>query len=359
MAASGAPARDSATLRDIESEVMRKIPIAPRAVLIAGTLAAVLFPCLAMQAAQPTRRRTLNYDAKQRSWAEQPPPSPGTPAGDLREIRLMIQDQAYRKARRAIKKFVKNHGQDSSLYPDVLLARADALIAQRSFKKAHRLLQSFLNEFGGGRLTDEALRLQFIMAEDFLAGAKRKFLGLRVLSGQELAYEILDQIATDYPESRMAELALKTKADHLFGKGEHALAELDYARLLEGFPQSQYLQYGMRRTADAALASYRGVDYDESALIEAEERYKDYQSRFATSAKRENVGLVLDSIQENKAEKEFSIGAYYDRTKHLSSAVFYYQSTVAQWPGTSAAFRATRRLQLLGSTLPAESATGG
>lgn len=339
---------------------MRQAPrVRLRLWLAIGAIATIAPHGIAPAVAQPTRQRTLHYNAEQKVWVEQPAPPLGTPAGDLRHIRAMIGDEHYRQARRAIKKFIKQHGTDSELYPDALLARADALVAERKLKKAHALLQRFLNEFGGGRLTDEALRLEFVIAESYLAGAKRKFLGLRILSGEELGYTILDQITTDYPGSRMAELALKTKADHLFQEGDHALAELDYARLLEEFPRTQYVRFALRRTADAALASFRGVEYDEAALIEAEERYRDYRSRFATSARQENVDLILNSIEENKAEKEFSIAAYYDRTGHLSSAAFYYQSTLAQWPDTGAAVRAKRRLELLGAFRQASSSSNG
>ena len=85
----------------------------------------------------------------------------------------------------------------------------------------------------------------------------------------------MDEISVDHSDSRLAELAIKTKADHMFRKGDHLMAELEYARLIREHPQSRYHQFALRRGAEAALASYGGVDYDEAALIEAEERYRE------------------------------------------------------------------------------------
>ncbi|MBU0717498.1 MAG: outer membrane protein assembly factor BamD, partial [Planctomycetes bacterium] len=161
------------------------------------------------------------------------------------------------------------------------------------------------------------------------------------------AYRILDDISLNYPDERCAELAVKTKADHLFKEGEYDLAELEYARLLHDFPASRYCQYALRRSAEATLASFAGIDFDDAALIEAEERYRDYQASYRAAAESEGVSLILAEIRERQASKKFSVGRYYERTGYLSSAVFYYRSTVKDWPDTVAATKAKARLALL------------
>ncbi|MGB2986222.1 MAG: outer membrane protein assembly factor BamD [Phycisphaerae bacterium] len=299
--------------------------------------------------AQQPRTRTLTYDADRKEWVEQPPPSPGTPEGDLHAIRVLIKDADYRKALTAIKKFVKRHGESDSLYPEVLIAKAEALIGRLEYYTAHVTLQAFLGEFAGVPLTSDALRMEFNIAEAFLSGVRRKVWGIRWLSGEDIALRILDEISADYPDSRLAELAIKTKADYLFKAGDHALAELEYTHLLRDHPQSRYHQYALRRSAEGALASFGGVDYDEAALIEAEERYRDYQLRYPDQADRDGVGLILDGIRELRAEKDFLIGAYYERTDHWSTAIYYYRMVRENWPDTIAATKAASRLELLGA----------
>ena len=306
--------------------------------------------------ADQPRTRTLTYDPEKKEWVELPPPPPGTPEGDLHVIRVQIKEGKYRRALKGVKRFVKTYGKSDPSYPGAMIAKAEALIGRRHYYKAHLVLQEFLSEFGGIALTSEALRLEFVVAETFLTGVKRKWLGMRFLSGQDLAYRILDEISVDYPDDRLAEPAIKTKADHAFREGDHVSAELEYARLIKEYPQSRYHRLALRRSAEAALASYGGVDYDEAALIEAEERYRDYRRHYPGAADREGVGLLLASIREQRAEKEFSIGAYYERTDHLSSAIFYYRAVVDNWPDTIGARKATSRLELLGAGEPVASA---
>ncbi len=295
--------------------------------------------------AGPHRARTLQMDDKGQ-WVEKSTPLPGTPAGDMHTIQQQLRDKTPRKALAAIKTFIKKYSQSHPLYPRAMIANAEALIGLHRYGKAHELLQQFLNQYSGSQLTDEALRLEFLVAEAYLSGTKRKLFGLKLLSGTDAAEQILDTIAIDYPESRYAEYAVKTKADHLFNQGEYLLAELEYSQLVKDFPHGQYHELALRRSAEAALAGFRGIEYDDAALIEAKERYRDFQIRYPLPAQRDHVDRILDGVERKRAEKEFSIGQYYESIDHIASAVFYYRSVITNWPDTLAADNARTRLNL-------------
>jgi len=328
----------------IRGSPMRRTTHGPwRAVTVVLAIAAV-----SPTQAQQSRTHTLTYEKDTRKWTEVAPPRPGTSEGDLYLIRESISDQAFGRALSQVKAFVKAHGTEDPLYPDVLVAQAEAQIGRRDFVVARETLQSFLSQFTGTAATSDAVRLEFIIAESFLDGAKRKLWGVPLLSGEDLALQILGEISADFPDDHYAELALKTKADYLFKTGEHALAELEYNRLIREYPRSRYHEYAARRAAEAALASFAGVQYDDSALVEAAERFEEYRAAYPAQADREGVALVLDSVREMRADKEYLIGEYYERTEHLSSAVFYYKLVRKDWPDSVAAAKATRRLELLG-----------
>jgi outer membrane protein assembly factor BamD (BamD/ComL family) len=70
--------------------------------------------------------------------------------------------------------------------------------------------------------------------------------------------------------------------------------------------------------------------------------------RYPGAADRDDVRNVCDTIRAMRAEKDYSIGAYYERTGHLSSAIYYYKSVCTSWPGTIASAKAASRLELLG-----------
>lgn len=311
--------------------------------MVIPSLAAIESAC-----ADEPRLRTLKHDAQSGDWVEVPPPASGTPEADIHSIRQLMTDGSLRKALGRVRRFIKLRGAEEPLYPTALLLEADILVAQREYSAAEKVLTRFFNEFSGISQTTDALRTKFVIAEAYLAGAKRRVWGVFFLSGEDEALQMLDEISSDYPNELVAELAIKTKADHFYRTGEHELAEIEYARLLRDYPRSRYHQYSLRRAAESALASFAGVEYDDAPLVEAGQRFGDYRMRYADAADREGIGLVLSTIRETRAEKLFRIGAYYERTNHLGSAIYYYRAAMEQYPQTRAEADARNRLDLLG-----------
>ena len=309
-------------------------------------------------AADPdTSGYTFEFDTQTEEWTRLEPLPRGTPGGDLQQVKKLLDQGDTTRARREIKRWFKQYDDQEAWRPEALIARARVERAIDHYQVAHETLQEFLATYPASPLDDEVLHLEFTIAETFLGGTKRKLLGIRMLSGEEIALGILDDISLNYPESSYAELALKTKADYFYNRGEFLLAEMEYSRLAESFPRSRYLRYSLRKSADAALESFSGIEFDAAGLIEADERYREYLRRFPNDPQRGEITVLRERIYSSRADKEFEIGRYHERAHQLQAAAFYYSSTVETWPGSIAATRAERRLQELdfGSVAASES----
>ncbi len=294
------------------------------------------------------RAERLRFDPERGTWQELAKLEAGTAAGDLAIARASFAAEEYAGARKAINRWLKDYGTGSELYPQVVLLRARVDKAHRDYYLAYGRLTELLDEYGGTATASEAAVEMFNVAEVFLSGVRRKFWGMRLLRATDLGLDILDDLAVRFPETELAEQAIKTKADYFFARGDFGLAELEYSRLAQSFPRSRYRRYAMRRSADSALASFGGMRFDDAPLVEAEERYRDYAAQYRGLAEQEQVGLILEDIQERRAAKEFDIGAYYDKTHQHDAATFYYRSTIKYWPDTIASRKALGALQLVG-----------
>ncbi len=290
------------------------------------------------------RAERLRLDADRADWVTLPKPEPGTPAGDLALARLDFTNGNYKKARKRMLAWEKTYGDDSEYTPEALLLLAQTEKAKRHYYQAQQLLDRVVNDYRGSSVVPDALVEMFNIAEVYLSGVRRKFWGMRLLSTRETALDILDRIASEFPDSDLAELAIKTKGDYFFRRGEFALAGLEYDHLLKQFPASRYGRYAMRRSADASLASFAGVRFDAAPLIEAEDRYRLYARSYPNEAERGGVGLILQDIREKRAAKDLRTGDYYRKTGHGNAADFYYHLVVADWSGTIAAAKAARML---------------
>ena len=282
----------------------------------------------------------LRYDARTGEWVELPRLEPGTDRGDLAAARAQMAGAEYRQAHRSIKRWLKDYGGTSELYPEAILLRGQIEKARRNYYRSQEVLTELSQDYAGTAEAEEALFEILNVSEVFLSGVRRKLWGMRILSGTDLALDLLDSITVQAPKSSLAEQAVKTKADFYFNQGDFALSEFEYSRLIQMFPKSRYVRYAMRRSADAALASFAGTQFDDAPLIEAQERYRQYAQQYRGLADQDQVGLILADINEKRGLKEFEIGEYYERTDHPKAAAFYYRSTMSNWPDTIAADKA-------------------
>lgn len=299
------------------------------------------------------RTRTVARDPATGEWVDATPADAGTPEGDLRLAREALVHRDYSRTLRLVAEWERAYGKTHELHPAAILVRTQAMIGQRRYEAARKILARFVDEYDGTSYVHEALRQEFIIAEAFLGGAKRPFLWLPILPAEDMGLRILDDLSTGFPDDAHAEAAVKTKADYFFRTGEHPLAEMEYARLLDEHPNGRYHAFALRRAADAAQASYAGVEYDEAPLIEAQQRYEEYAQRYPAEASAGGVGGIIEKIQQDRADKELSFGRYYERTRHPRTAIYYYELVLKDWPDSVAAQKAKERLAILGA--PVES----
>ncbi|UCG33747.1 MAG: outer membrane protein assembly factor BamD [Phycisphaerales bacterium] len=321
---------------------------------MASVLAAALlgvglagFPAFAKDDPEDLEERypeRLVYDPQAQEWLAEEPPEPGTPDGDLAIARNLIARGEYKQADKALQQWIADYAYESPRHPEAVFLFGRVEFERENFMRAHRRYLEVLNNWPGTEWADRALRGNFVIAEVFLGGHRRKWLGMPLFHAYDEALDILDDIIVNHPNTVLAEQALKTKADYYFRKGEFELAEDAYAQLARDYPAGQYVREAMLQSARAALASFPGVKFDDAALVEAEERFYQFMRVFPQHAAGEDVGLILEDIRAKRAEKEFSIAEYYERAKEPQAAVFYYRLVRDGWPGTTWATLAEARL---------------
>lgn len=299
-------------------------------------LALLVASAAAGAAAAPpeTYAEKMVYDPQTGEWVVEPEAEPGTDAGDLEIARRTLAEGRARHAQRQLKAWLKHYGAASALHPEVLLQLARAEFELGNYMNAHKRYREVINGWPSSEWAERAARGDFLIAEVLLSGKRRKILGIPMLRAQDEGIEILDQISVDFANTPLAEEAIKTKADYYYAKGELDFAEDEYARLVREYPQSGQVRYAMRRSAEAALGQFGGIDFDDAPLAEAEERYDQYRTRFP-SAVEEDVELIRGEITHKRAQKEYEIGGYYQRVGRLRAAAYYYRYVIKTWPGTT------------------------
>lgn len=307
------------------------------------------------------RAERLTYDPDAGQWGRTPDPVPGTEDGDLDIARQWQGREENKRALKLIKKWMKTYGGPTSgRYPEALYVKATAHLELGDYRSAHETYQELLNDYPGSPYAERALSANFRIAEQYLAGKKRKaWGGLLRLRARDTGVEIMDDLIANYPDTPLAELAQRSKADYYFARGEFELAEDEYAHFAREYPRSRYHSYALLQSAKAALASFPGVKFDDAGLVEAQARFSQFLKAYPELARQLDVAIILEQVAARRADKTHEIAWFYDRTGQKQAASYYYRATIANWPNTPAAAQSQGRLAALGEPVPSTNSADG
>lgn len=309
---------------------------------------------------KPTYHERLEYDAAKGQWIEIAPPIPGTEDGDLALARSLLAQCEYKAARKAFDEWFETYP-ESTLRPEALFYAAENEVSAEDTKpksgdlmQAHRWLEEVLDGWPGTDIADRALRKELIIAEMLLFKDRRQRVWkVMWLSAEEEALTILDRIIDERArETPIAEQALRLKADYHYISGNFEEAETAYARLMRDFPRGRYQKFAMLRAGESALARFPGVEFDDADLLEAEVYLKDFAQKYPKDAGAQQVPQTLARVSDQRAEKEFRVAQYYERTKQIDAAAYYYRLVEKDWSATTWAFEARNRLIAMGAMEP-------
>ncbi len=304
-----------------------------RLMLLAAALAAMAFPAGADD-------ELVWKDGK---WVHVAPPAEGTAAGELAIVRHDIDNRNLKAAVKHAKRFLKRYA-DSPLCEAALSLAGDAELGRCRHWQAYQWYEKQLVRYPNGQLADRAMDREIEIAEAFLAGKKRPAGKVFRISGVEDGLEILQRIAERVPGSDRAELAMLAIGDHYFNKQDWLEAAESFDRFLKMFPKSKRAPTAELRAAEAYHSSYRGPDFDETPLVEAEQRYKSFLASRPREAAKRGVRDTLAEVRNQRAGKHYHIARFYLRTKHPKAATQYLRRIVKDYPDTDWAGQALDRL---------------
>ncbi len=290
------------------------------------------------------------YNPTTGTWSVAPSPVPGTEEGDLQIAMIDLVENRPAQAKPRLKKWLKKYPH-SEQRAEAMVALGDAELALDNRMQAYKQYEKALDQYPGLESEERILRHEFAIGVAFLSGVKQKIWIFRAPAYEE-GLDILDKVVSRAPGAALAEDAIKAKADYYYRNGEFALAEMEYARLAQEFPRGRYPRLALLMSAQSALARFPGVAFDDSALLEARERFLSFRERYPEFAEQENIAALIRRIDETLAQKHLMVGKWYGRQKHLESAGIYFREVVSRWPDTAAAVEARIRLSVLATAGP-------
>jgi outer membrane assembly lipoprotein YfiO len=295
--------------------------------------------------------RTFERDADTGQWRQVDEPTTTTTAADdviqNPELDNIEQFLAARKAKQ-VKKRIIGWIKANPAAPDrdrglFLLSEMYSQLGDKI--RAFYHLDELMDYYPSSRLYSPALEKQFSIADRFLKGYKRRFLGIPFLNQDDEGVEILFRIQERAPGSPIAERSLLRTADHYYDSSQFDLAADAYAAYVRSYPRSPDVPRVRLRQAFASLAQFRGLRFDATPVIDAKAQLQDIQSEYPQLAEQENVADVLERIDGILAARVAQTADFYRRTNEPKAAVHNWRYLVDNFPDTAEAARAREQLE--------------
>lgn len=226
---------------------------------------------------------------------------------------------------------------------------AEFLYADGKWFKAVRKYDELLDGWPQSWLKNTALERNFSIAVAFLNGEKRKILGMIKLSafdeGETIMRRIADRAGNDAPIAKRAYIAL---ARAYQAKGDFLDAHEVWAEVYFYWSTGETGRMALLEMAQSVHSAYTSPDYEDTGLISAETYYTNFKLRYPELVEENEINEKLDTIKEQLAYKQYSIGEYYDRTGSPEAAQFYYKEVTENedWANTKAAQMAQARIDV-------------
>jgi outer membrane protein assembly factor BamD (BamD/ComL family) len=290
------------------------------------------------------------WELRNGTWVPIVEPGTGTPEAQVAKMIKDLNDGLTAQVIKDVKEWIKRNGKHP-LVPQALLLQGDAEVLRGNKYSALYPYEDLLNNYPTSDLFTPTLEREYHLADAFLNGYKRKFLGMRILPVTDDAIELLDRIQDRQPKSVIAEMAGMRAADYFFNTGRMADAADEYSDFLRRYGAfSQYARHAEVRRAEAYLGSFRGLLFDFTPLIDARQHLSTIIQAFPQTAEDIQARAIDDRIYQLEGEKDLEIARYYYRAGKKYASGYYYRRVIANWPDTT--FAATARKEMGQRNLP-------
>jgi len=287
---------------------------------------------------------------KNGKWVPAAKPAEGTPEGELALVRMYLDKERPKRALKAIRKFRARYPNDSRR-EEIMMLAGQAQMDRGRYVEAYERFNQQMDQYRNGAYYDRAVQRQYEIADAFLKGRKRRTMWMFRVSAIDKGIDILNGIADRVPGTVVAEKALLRVGDYHYDTGNVVQAVEAYDHYVKTFPQSprQRLGHAMLRAARARYAQYRGDAFEDTPLIDAQQRFSIYAGRYPEQANKANVPMVLSQIRNSLVQRYFASARFYQRVGRKTAAIFYYKKVVAQSADSHWARRAEDALTALGA----------
>jgi outer membrane protein assembly factor BamD len=252
---------------------------------------------------------------------------------------LMVKAKAYQKEgkvsrmRGPLKEIVRYH----SLAPNAAEARfllGRSYEATQDYRDAFKEYSKLIARYPQSPLYADALNHQLTMAMDAASGKLTVpvFWGAWETSMESsVVVNWLREIVEKAPYNDMAATASSILAKFLVDQERPEEARMEYARLVEKYPDSRYAPEAQLMVAQLWADSHTRGDNNLVNLSNAREAYEEFTLRFPNHPEAKKALGEASNMDRLMVQQQLEVGRYYlERSREYTSAIFCLEDVIRQ-----------------------------
>jgi len=285
------------------------------------------------------------WSRKTGKWVNPKNITKSTPQEQFEVARSFYEGKQYEEAKREFKKLMRAfpkavEAAESQYYLGLIEE------AQGNLYEAYLHYQKLIDKYPFSERIQEAIEREYKIAEAFMAGEKRKALGM-TLPVEHPAIEIFNKVIENSSYGPLAPKAQYKLGLVLKSQMRYFEAEDAFNKVISSYPDSEWVEASKFQIAACKAAVSRGSDYDQGATQEAKEKFEEFLLEHPDAVLSREAEKKISQLNEKEAEASFNTARFYEKQKALEAARLYYSEVIDRYSDTPWAAKAMERLQIL------------
>lgn len=300
-----------------------------------------------------------------RDWSTVKEPEAGSDAAIVAQARRHLAEDNPAAAQSLLDPWIEtNRRPGSPHFPDALLVRGDALVAQDKELKALYDYEEVCKNHRESDAFTTAVERELDIAVRYANGLRLRIFGIRWGDPEEILVELMLRVSERLPRSQAAERAMIELADYYYRQRELAQAKDVYDAYLESFPNGPNSLHARERRINCDVGRFKGPRYNAAALIDAKVQIEQFERRYPAEADAAGLNAALASrLDESMAAQLLDTAKWYLKNGDEASSRFVLKRLLRDHPLTLSAERGAALLREKGweepQPAPSEPAADG
>jgi len=248
-------------------------------------------------------------------------------------------EDAKREFRKLIKAYPKSSEAAESQY---YLGLTEG--KQGKLYEAYQAYQLVIDKYPFSERIQEIIELEYKIAEKFMAGEKRKALGID-LPVDNPAIEIFAKVVENSTYGPLAPKAQYKLGLVLEGLMRYYEAEEEFNKVVSRYPDSEWASAAKFQIATCRARLSKGPAYDQGAMQDAKEKFENFVKEHPDAVLSLDAQKNIEQIREKEAQANYDIAVFYEKQKAFDSARIYYNDVINNYTNSPWAKQAAEKLQ--------------